>query len=71
MNHLSKSKWTSIERLNGWRHYEVLNIFKNRQEVEMFCICKSKIKIIISYKDLKNPSKWSKGWVDTEIIINN
>ena len=59
-----------ITDLYGWRHYEVLNIFKNRQEVEMFCICESKIKIIISYKDLKDPSKWSKGWVEKEIIIN-
>lgn len=28
LSHLQKSKWTSLERLNGWRHYEVLNVFK-------------------------------------------
>ena len=63
MNHLSKSKWTSIERLNGWRHYEVLNVLKKRQEVEMFSVCESDIKIMIPTNDLKDKSKWVTGWV--------
>jgi len=63
MIHLSKSKWTSIEKLNGWIHYEVLNVFKKKQEVEMFCVCESNIKVMIPINDLKNKSKWMTGWV--------
>ena len=63
MIHLSNSKWTSMDRLNGWRHYEVLNVFKKKQEVEMFCICESDIKVKIPINDLKDKSKWVTGWV--------
>ena len=66
MNHLFKSKWTSIERLNGWRHYEVLNVLKKRQKVEMFSVCESDIKIMIPTNDLKDKSKWVTGWVGKE-----
>jgi len=62
MKYLFKSKWTSIKRLNGWRHYEVLNVFKKKKEIEMFCVCESDIKVIIPIKDLKDKSKWSAGW---------
>ena len=63
MNHLFNSKWTSIQRLNGWRHYEVLNIFKNKKKVEMFCVCEKMIKIIIPIEDLKDKNKWLTGWI--------
>jgi len=32
MKSLLKSKWTSIEKLNGWMHYEVLNVFKKKRK---------------------------------------
>tara|TARA_B100001250_G_scaffold378291_1_gene368014 strand:- start:4390 stop:4623 length:234 start_codon:yes stop_codon:yes gene_type:complete len=66
MNHLSNSKWTSVLRMNGWRHYEVLNIFKKKKTIEMFCVCEKNIKIIIPMKDLKNKNKWLNGWVGKE-----
>lgn len=62
MKHLFKAKWTSIEKLYGWRHYEVLNVFKNKQEVELFCVCQKDIKFNIPIKELKDKSKWLEGW---------
>ena len=63
MNHLYKSKWTSTQNLNGWRHYEVLNIFKKINQVEMFCVCDFKIKQMVPIQDLKDISKWTPGWI--------
>ena len=64
MKYLFKSKWTSLKKLNGWMHYEVLNVFKKQGLVEMFCVCKKAIKIKI--KDLKDKTKWIAGWSSKE-----
>jgi len=40
MKYLFKSKWTSIQKLNGCINYEVLNVFKKQGLVEMSCVCK-------------------------------
>jgi tryptophan-rich hypothetical protein len=66
MKSLLKSKWTSIEKLNGWMHYEVLNVFKKKEKIELFPICKQDLKIIIPMQDLKNKSKWTPGWIISE-----
>jgi tryptophan-rich hypothetical protein len=66
MNHLLKSKWTSIQKLNGWRHYEVLNILKKKNKVEMFCVCKNDIKVLIPIQELRDKSKWHTGWIGKE-----
>ena len=66
MNHLLNSKWTSIQKLNGWRHYEVFNIYKNKNKVEMFCVCERKVKILIPIEDLKDKNKWLTGWIGKE-----
>ena len=29
------SKWTSVEKINGWRHYEVKNVFVKIKELEI------------------------------------
>tara|TARA_B100000676_G_C17475053_1_gene530566 strand:- start:337 stop:552 length:216 start_codon:yes stop_codon:yes gene_type:complete len=63
MKHLLKSKWTSLQKLNGWKHYEVLNIFKNQNKVELFCVCKKNIKLLIPIEDLKNKNKWINDWI--------
>ena len=60
---LFKSKWISVKMLKNGRHYEVLNIYKKKQEEEMFCVCQSDIKIIIPINDLLDKSKWETGWV--------
>ena len=66
---LPNSKWTAVKKIKDWRHYEVLNINKKAQKVEMFSICAKKIKIEVPFKDLKDSSKWISGWI--EIINEN
>ena len=63
MKNLLKSKWTSLEKLNGWMHYEVLNVFKKKEKIEIFPICKRDFKLIIPMQDLQNKFKWTKGWL--------
>ena len=70
MNYLPKSKWTSINKINGWRHYEVLNVFKKKQKVEMFSVCERNMKVMIPIDDLKDKSKWLNGWVGKNDNVN-
>ena len=67
MNHLFRSKWTSVNSLNGCRHYEVQNVLKNKKVVEMFCVCENEIKVSVPIKDLKDNSKWLAGWLAKDI----
>ena len=69
MKYLQNSKWTAVKKIKDWRHYEVLNINKKAQKVEMFSICAKNIKIEVPFKDLKDSSKWISGWI--EIINEN
>jgi tryptophan-rich hypothetical protein len=64
MKHLEHSKWTAVKKIHNWRHYEVLNINKKTQIVEMFSVCAKKIKIEVPFKELKDNSKWMSGWIE-------
>ena len=64
MKHLKQSKWTAVKKIKDWRHYEVLNINKKEQKVEMFSVCAKKIRIEVAFKDLKDNSKWQRGWIE-------
>ena len=63
MNKLNKSKWTSLKKLNGWKHYEVINIDKKNNSVELFAICDNDKKAFVNKKDLMNESLWRRGWI--------
>ena len=69
MKHLEHSKWTAVKKIHNWRHYEVINIFKKKQKVEMFSVCAKKIRIKVPFKELKDNSKWISGWV--EVVEDN
>lgn len=56
------SKWTPVNPINGWYHYEVLNLFKKSNQVELFAVCSRNIRIIICKEELKNKRKWRRGW---------
>ena len=56
------SKWTSIKKVYGWRHYEVSNVFIKNKEVELFSVCDKQIKFLVKIKDLKNNHNWKPGW---------
>ena len=58
------SKWTSTNKINGWRHYQVKNVFKKKHSVELFAVCDKKITIKININDLKDENKWLEGWME-------
>ena len=62
MNKYLKSKCTSVEIINGWRHYEVRNVLKNQNKLELFSPCDKKNIIIIDIKDIADRIKWMPGW---------
>ena len=68
---LERSKWTSVKKLNGWRHYEVLNIDKKNNKIELFAVCEKSKRIIVNKEDLKNRRLWLRGWKDNLGIDNN
>ena len=59
---LDKSKWTSLEKLNGWSHYEVMSIDKKNNEVELFAVCEKEKRVIVKKEELKNKNTWTRGW---------
>ena len=56
------SKWTSIEKLNGWRHFEVKNVFVKNKELEIFSVCDKDILERVGIKEIENKMKWVPGW---------
>ena len=62
VSRLEKSKWTSLRKLNGWKHYEVINIDKKSNKIELFAVCEKEKRIIVKKEDLKNKSLWVRGW---------
>ena len=62
VSNLDNSKWTSIRKLKGWRHFEVLTINNKKNEVELFAVCDKSKKVIIKKSDLKNKKFWIRGW---------
>jgi len=62
VSNLENSKWTSIRKLKGWRHFEVLNINNKKNEVELFAVCDKSKKVIVKKSDLKKKNSWIRGW---------
>jgi tryptophan-rich hypothetical protein len=56
------SKWTSVEKLNGWRHFEVKNVFVKNKELEIFSVCDTDILERVKIKEIENKTKWVPGW---------
>ena len=62
ISHLLRSKWTSLEKLNGWKHYEVLNVYEKRGMVELFSACEAGNLIFLNKEVLKDKKLWKRGW---------
>ena len=62
MNKYLHSKWTSVDKINGWRHYEVRNVLKRRKQLELFAVCDKNISVIINLNEILNKEKWMPGW---------
>ena len=67
MNKYLHSKWTSVEKIKGWRHYEVKNFLKNRKELELFSVCDKSISFIVKISEIKNRKKWIPGWKELDL----
>tara|TARA_Y100000996_G_scaffold396376_1_gene362409 strand:+ start:489 stop:686 length:198 start_codon:yes stop_codon:yes gene_type:complete len=64
MKKLLNSKWTSINKKNGWIHYQVRNVLIKKKQIEIYPVCDKKISFIIDIKDIKNNLEWLPGWKD-------
>jgi len=62
MKKFFNSKWTSSEKKNGWRHYQVRNVFKKQKKIELYSVCDKKVSFIINMDDLKDRRQWIPGW---------
>tara|TARA_B100000700_G_scaffold271099_1_gene313707 strand:- start:148 stop:351 length:204 start_codon:yes stop_codon:yes gene_type:complete len=56
------SKWTSVKKLEGWRHYQVRNVLKKKKQLELFAVCDKKISFNIDMNEIKDRKKWIPGW---------
>ena len=64
MNKYLHSKWTSVEKINGCRHYEVKNVLKKRKQLELFSVCEKNINLIVEIDEIKDRQKWIPGWIE-------
>ena len=57
-----KSKWTSVQKKYGWRHYEVRNFFKKQKKVELFSVCDNSVVFLVDMNEIENRKRWIPGW---------
>lgn len=66
--HLLGSKWTAMQDVMGWRHFEV----RDRQErqgmvfAELVSTCQSDVKVWVNAKTLRNRQLWRAGWLSLD-----
>ena len=58
--------WTSNKTINGLRHFVLVNATKEKENITflMVSVLDSEINIEITYEELINSGKWSKGWIN-------
>ena len=66
INKYLNSKWTSVDKFKGWRHYQVRNVLKKKKQLELFAVCDKKISFNISMDDIKNKNIWLPGWIELD-----
>jgi tryptophan-rich hypothetical protein len=62
--HLVGSKWTALQKTEGWRHFQVVNR-KNQGAwvfAELVASCDASVRFWINAKQLKNRNLWQAGW---------
>ncbi|MGL4622967.1 MAG: TIGR02450 family Trp-rich protein [Chroococcidiopsis sp.] len=62
--YLVGSKWTSQQKMFGWRHFQVVNR-KNQGKwvfAEMVAACDPETRFWINANSLKDRSQWLAGW---------
>ncbi len=66
--HLIGSKWTSRQRIDGWRHFQVINR-KNQGNwvfAELVAACDPQVRFWINAQLFKDRSTWQPGWQSLE-----
>ena len=53
-----------MEKVHGWRHYQVRNVLKNKKQLELFAVCDKKIFFNIDIHELNDRKKWIPGWIE-------
>ena len=58
--------WTSIEPINGLRHFVLVNENKEKGNITflMVSVVDSEINIQTTYEELINSGNWQKGWIN-------
>ncbi|UBF25358.1 TIGR02450 family Trp-rich protein [Kovacikia minuta CCNUW1] len=62
--HLVGSKWTAQQKIEGWRHFQVVNR-KNQGPwvfAELVSACDPSVRLWINARLLKERSLWQAGW---------
>jgi tryptophan-rich hypothetical protein len=68
--YLVGSKWTAQQKVDGWRHFQVVNRKNQGRWVfaEMVAACDPNVRFWINAKLLKNRSQWQAGWQSLQEI---
>ena len=68
--YLVGSKWTSVQKIWGWRHFQVVNRKNENKWVfaEMVAACDPNVRFWINAKILKDRSQWQAGWQSLQEI---
>jgi tryptophan-rich hypothetical protein len=68
--YLVGSKWTCMQKIWGWRHFQVVNR-KNEDKwvfAEMVAACDPNVRFWVNAKILKDRSQWEAGWQSLQEI---
>ena len=57
--------WTSVEKRNGYRHFEVKQYGGKGDQrwVELFPVLDKTMRIKVSWSELKTGTEWTSGWL--------
>ncbi|HEY9799065.1 MAG TPA: TIGR02450 family Trp-rich protein [Leptolyngbyaceae cyanobacterium] len=68
--YLVGSKWTATKKIDGWRHFQVVNR-KNQGKwvyAEMVAACDPKVRFWLNAKLLQDGFQWQAGWQSLQEI---
>ncbi len=68
--YLLGSKWTAQQKVDGWRHFQVVNR-KNQGKwvyAEMVASCDANVRFWINARILQDRSQWESGWLSLHEI---
>ncbi|WP_081980727.1 TIGR02450 family Trp-rich protein [Neosynechococcus sphagnicola] len=62
--YLVGSKWTAHRKVDGWRHFRVVNRknLENWVFAEIVAACDPKVRFWLNAQLLKEPTLWQTGW---------